>query len=109
MNNMNIDESIITDADVIKKINEQTANSVNLIYALAMIQETLIVDIETKQRSIGGYKYNIKNRVSKIKELAVGLRGEVLNKTDEEFALALGDESEKIWDMLAEMYNKQLK
>lgn len=90
-------------------VNKKTSNYINLIYALSMVQETLIVDVEQMQKSIGGYKYNIKNRIINIKDNAISLRAEVAAKTDDEFATTLGDESEKIWDMLVEMYSKKIK
>jgi len=97
-----------TEAEI-EAINKKTSNYINLIYALSMVQETLIIDVEQMQKSIDGYKYNIKNRIINIKDNAISLRAEVAKKTDAEFATTLGDESEKIWDMLVEMYSKQIE
>lgn len=105
-------ETIFVDAKIatpeyIAKVNEKTSQNINLIYALAMVQESLIIDTEAMQKKIGGYKYNIKNRINTIKDTAINLRKEVNAKCGYEFADMIGDKSDEIWNLLVNHFGER--
>lgn len=101
-----VDTKIAT-PEYIAKVNEKTSQNINLIYALAMVQESLIIDTEAMQKKIGGYKYNIKNRINTIKDTAINLRKEVNAKCGYEFADMIGDKSDEIWNLLVNHFGER--
>ena len=64
----------------IERIENEINVKTNLLFALADIQEGLIVDIESHAMSLNSYQFNLKHKVGTIKRVTGELRAFV-NKT----------------------------
>ena len=78
-----------------KAITREMATKTNFIFALAIVQEGLILEIEESMRKNNSFRFLYKQKVNIIKKNAGDLRA-IINQFDPENAEKFGDESEKI-------------
>jgi hypothetical protein len=85
-----------------EKLKRELAIKTNFIFAIAIVQEGLIKDIESKMRANSLLKFTYKQKVNAIKKNAEELRA-IINRFDPENAEQLGEEADKIEEVLLAM------
>ena len=105
------DEKVKLTYEEINSLEQQAEALIYLVYQLADIQESLIVDAKQLLINAGDYRFNIKRDIDAIKTKSGNLREQVWKRhQDEESAVVkFGEESDKLRKHIEDYFYDEAK